>query len=821
MLSLRTVIVMSREMLDPIHLRPVELDYELRIRGIFGIGTTRRKTMILRDHLRKEIDGLEAEPTSSSLHFPIEDELTACAEILAGIKLIVTDVTKRSNSLFKGEAIHRLIHVTRRLHRLSPNNIDQEQNVNLLQNMCVEIQNEIRTSESETVQEQRAASSKSSMAAQRSSQANGLPFCLPTARPSAGVVIEPTRLSIDRRPATQDRNSLFSTVSTGLPGYTPYAGDRFTPELIDQRVGWHLADDIFRMTRCDDDVCELGAVGGSTLNPRAKDFRPSTTEPTIETDVDVPVRNDKSNNDLHDKESRPTERVSKETNHEARYNLGSQNNQTFTYERFNKQVNKRPTINDNYFASRVHEEEEMIDLCEVGSQERCDREYETGVNSNTVGHPLGPVRREPSTQRRYASEDYETDQVQIPLPLRRSDRQVSENVGFGYRSQLPLRSVRPPSIREPDNYDDRYRFLLRRDHLPNRGRAENYDDRFQLVSRGDEVPHRPNINYREPNFGSEGDRRRCAARPMRKSVPVNQWRINFSGDGRGLHLYDFLSQVSLFQRSEMISDEELMYSLVHLLTGRARQWYASLGNSIDSWEEMVESLKYEFLPLDYDFHLLNDISTRRQKNTESFGEYITLMNSLFRWLNVPISESHKVFIVKKNLLPKYAVGVAANNLRTIRELTEVCRRIDSSLTATTPGRTISLPFEANSYYPNGGNRNHLLSRPAQIAEIDLDENGEDLYCENEICALKSSRGQGNSGAFKCYNCRKDGHVFRSCPAPREGIFCYSCGVKDVTVKNCSKCTSGNLGRDQGNQASRPGPENATPGPMAGTSGNPM
>lgn len=157
-----------------------------------------------------------------------------------------------------------------------------------------------------------------------------------------------------------------------------------------------------------------------------------------------------------------------------------------------------------------------------------------------------------------------------------------------------------------------------------------------------------------------------------------------------------------------------MYSLVHLLSGRARQWYASLGDSVDSWQEMKEAMKEEFLPLDYDYHLLNDISNRRQKSTESFGEYITLMKSLFKWLNVPINETHQLFIVKKNLLPRYAMGVAANNLRTIRELSEVCRRIDSATTAASASHTV-LPFENQSFQQSS--RFNKFSRPANVNEV--------------------------------------------------------------------------------------------------------
>jgi hypothetical protein len=39
----------------------------------------------------------------------------------------------------------------------------------------------------------------------------------------------------------------------------------------------------------------------------------------------------------------------------------------------------------------------------------------------------------------------------------------------------------------------------------------------------------------------------------------------------------------------------------------------------------------------------------------------------------------------------------------------------------------------------------------------------------------------------CWNCDKSGHLFRFCPAPRRGLFCWSCGRTGVTKdNNCSE-----------------------------------
>lgn len=255
----------------------------------------------------------------------------------------------------------------------------------------------------------------------------------------------------------------------------------------------------------------------------------------------------------------------------------------------------------------------------------------------------------------------------------------------------------------------------------------------------------------------------------RRSVPVNQWRITFSGDGFGLHLYDFLSQVSLYQRAEGVSNPEMVYSLIHLLEGRARRWYFSACDGFRDWAQVVALMKREFLPANYELLLLTDINNRVQKENESFAEFITHMQSLFKCLTLPLDESHKLFIVQRNLLPRYAMAIAPLELRTLDELTQACRRIDNAalLTNRTP---LSMPYSD---------------------------------VRQEVCAVQQrgfASAANNNRPFSgqhlreqtstCWNCQATGHLHRDCDKSKRGVFCYKCGARDVVTSSCRRC-SGN------------------------------
>lgn len=309
----------------------------------------------------------------------------------------------------------------------------------------------------------------------------------------------------------------------------------------------------------------------------------------------------------------------------------------------------------------------------------------------------------------------------------------------------------------------------------------------------------------------------------RRSVPVNQWRITFGGDGRGLHLYDFLSQVTALQRSEGISNNDMYYSIIHLLTGRARLWYQSMGDQYQSWTELAEAMKREFLPDNYDYQLLADINNRTQKNGETFGEYITHMTAMFRSLGIPVAEEHKLYIVQRNLLPKYAMSVAPLEISSVRQLSDVCRRIDN---ATAVQRNSTVPFSLNTYN---------YSRPTQHREVHEIEEDHKVY-ENqppeeenfnedfELCAVHKNQNQNQNKNKKidameqkgtsnttqvkrkvvCWNCRQDGHIFNECAKPRNGVFCFKCGLEGVVVTTCLSCAENderNPGKMDGNRSS--------------------
>lgn len=297
---------------------------------------------------------------------------------------------------------------------------------------------------------------------------------------------------------------------------------------------------------------------------------------------------------------------------------------------------------------------------------------------------------------------------------------------------------------------------------------------------------------------------------IRKQIPVNQWRISFSGESSSnkydLQIHEFLQQVKLFQRAENISDNDLLGEVAHLLNGRARKWYLNNFNRINSWLEFEREIKREFLPYGHNFALLSEIDRYKQSAGQPIGAFLTEIESKYNALTINIDEEQKLYTIQKNLSPAYAAAVATADVQTIEGLRHICKRIDSVQPAT--DRNVRRPGNDNQR-----SRNSFSARPRNQAFVldeteKLDEeteNSENDEDEPEIFFVKRDLAQAKrkqeadpvkrkdeskskpTTNRTCFSCDKPGHGWKECPEPREKIFCYRCGNKGIRSFECKRC----------------------------------
>lgn len=872
--------------MNPTHLRPRELDYELNVRRVVGLSTSRTKIVALRDLLKKEALGIEQNPTDSSFAYPVEEELVECDRVWKTIDATMDGSEAAHGSLMLDEAENRIIHLKARLRRIKARSSADDNTLRYLFERCDELVRRVALMGRASIKDRVSFNIAPDAGAISSNIANNNEETQPAPPSSEQSNIRSVqsdfcgfgengsgRIQMSDIPVRgRGRGSVRSSMPSAGIHAVQGRGRAVTPSQFTERLRIPVSQSLL----------DLDQVGGSEVTARiewedelrqlADKERRNTgvTAGHIDNEPLLCQHNQMNRNansytaansaggqqsriiytetqQSHNIENETQQNQNANFHSAARSAVGQQSHNVNIETYINRNANSftaanwtvgRPSHNINIEAyqnrntnsytaanSPVGQQSRNVyteTRQSVPNQEFRDASFHDGPTDHNLnfannvhvtdevlekGIPKADNRPEPrGTYTIYGNGS-------LPRSASRQQEANASNSGNRYANEygqdsftIPVNSanartntwrehVEPSSQGGHSNRENR--FVGNRHNLHDD--RQNYGENNPGHDR--EVPPHQNIgqpynyrDYREPNNGYDAPRSQVRNR-YRKTVPINQWRINFSGDGRGLHLYDFLSQVAMLQRAEQVTEEELMYSVVHLLSGRAKQWYGSVYGTFDSWNDLVDLLKYEFLPKNYDFSLLDEISNRKQKSSESFGEYLTHMQSMFNWLDIPIDDKHKLYIVQRNLLPRYATCVAPIEIRSIRHLAEVCRRVDS---ANPPSRnSVGLPFEQPTQSTRHGNY-----KPNHVHEIE-NELVSAEECENELCALRNPAGKRNAPATEnrqinrdgtCYNCHKNGHAFRSCPEPRKGVFCYVCGGKDVTTKTCDRC-AGNERRD--------------------------
>lgn len=302
-----------------------------------------------------------------------------------------------------------------------------------------------------------------------------------------------------------------------------------------------------------------------------------------------------------------------------------------------------------------------------------------------------------------------------------------------------------------------------------------------------DAPINNNIMYAQP----EG---------MLPRIPVNHWRIVFSGDEvksvkNDLGIHDFLAQVDMFRQAEQMGEQQLLQKIPHLLIGSARTWYTLYRHRILTWNDFVVQIKQRFLSTDYNYLLYSEVQNRKQAKNEPIGTYIADMQSKFRAMSNPPDEHHRLYIVRNNMLFEHSMALATMNVASIEQLEMLVKQRESARASQMAYRR-----QMNAFKPNV---NELEEASATEVESES-ENIEDEACAMETNDKRKFRGhierkaqniakgdfgkrQTHRSTVVCYNCKKNGHLFRECKEKVSRIFCFRCGKDDNLAPTCSNC----------------------------------
>jgi hypothetical protein len=221
----------------------------------------------------------------------------------------------------------------------------------------------------------------------------------------------------------------------------------------------------------------------------------------------------------------------------------------------------------------------------------------------------------------------------------------------------------------------------------------------------------------------------------------------------------FLRRLDQLRASRDISEDRLFSSASELFTGDALLWFEGFGQNVKSWAELRALLIRDYLPIDYNERLLNEIRSRTQGVDENIVAYLSVMLCYFSRLERPLPVEEQLGILLHNIRPFYSKQLALTNIGNIDELRTCCRQLEAA-----------------------SQRAKLFAEPSKDVNKSL---AADLVFKGNQTRSVAVIQTGSDPDF-CVRCRVHGHKLSVCKAPRK-IICYRCGEKDVTAKTCTKC----------------------------------
>lgn len=115
--------------------------------------------------------------------------------------------------------------------------------------------------------------------------------------------------------------------------------------------------------------------------------------------------------------------------------------------------------------------------------------------------------------------------------------------------------------------------------------------------------------------------------------------------------------------------------------------------------------------------------------------------------------------MRRNIAPYYIHHVGLTEVKTVDDLLSICKRLENNR------------YLADNFQPPTGHRRPLLEP--------------DLACPTSKARVCTTLTPRNSKSV-CWNCTRQGHLFKDC-RERRNTFCYTCGKRDFTSRNCPDC----------------------------------
>lgn len=219
-----------------------------------------------------------------------------------------------------------------------------------------------------------------------------------------------------------------------------------------------------------------------------------------------------------------------------------------------------------------------------------------------------------------------------------------------------------------------------------------------------------------------------------------------------------------------MKNDDILEVVGHLLELQPERWLRQSKKNYRTWLSFKKDflLKYSDKSRE-DHELLQMLLSRKQSETERVSHFISAMQEINMSMEEPLSDAKVLQFVRKNLLPKYTLGLALQPITSFRELEEACRKLDWAFSSAKDYSPSSNELLRHEDFGDG--RGHQSDQQQRRA-VNSVHDAEEYLVE-----------AATSG---CFQCSSETHYYRDCPEVAQYKFCRLCGKKNTTTGQCCR-----------------------------------
>lgn len=268
------------------------------------------------------------------------------------------------------------------------------------------------------------------------------------------------------------------------------------------------------------------------------------------------------------------------------------------------------------------------------------------------------------------------------------------------------------------------------------------------------------------------DSQNSPSRPYVSSYKTwpDKWKVKYDGNNHNLAIEFFFDQLTCLKDLNDVMWEHVISAFPLFLEGEALKWFFRYRKRehVIMWPKLKQDMILQFRGTESEDAILIKISNRKQGERETFDHfYRAILDLCDRLTSEKISDERLMGYLTMNAKFEIRKTLLSVGRTSLSNFINICQATDQ--------------LNYSHLYRDSTSTTRRVSEISSTQEYPA----ESQYNVEAFSNRRPTNPQSTAN-MKCWNCDNIGHSWQMCDESRL-LFCYWCGYKNVTCKNCPRC----------------------------------